>query len=405
MKVTLAPFAAGLALTLPVSALAAVPVAPPKTTAIPPVGVTKSLNLPTVVERTLPNGLRLVILEDHRQPAVWMRLALPAGSIRDPQNKVGLATMTAGLLNKGTTTRTQEQIAATVDRLGATLGASADDDYLVITSNGLTPYAPTLLDLMADITLRPAFDAKEVNRLRTQTLSSIRAALGTPATLADAAAARLVYGAHPYGNFSIGTPETLAQITPDDLKAFQAAYFVPNGATFFIAGDITPDKAESLVSGAFGAWEKKDTPPLPEPPAVSAATEGKPQITIIDRPGSAQTELRIATLAPGYGDASRIPAQVATAVLGLGQFEGRLTKEIRVKRGLTYGAASTFDRKKQAGEFYISTFTKNASTGQVVSIALGEVDKLKQTPPPTDELADRKRFLTGTFAVSVADPG
>jgi zinc protease len=373
---------------------------------VPPVGPSRPLDLPKVVERTLPNGLRLVILEDHRQPAVWMRLALPAGSIRDPKDRVGLAAMAAGLLNKGTTTRTQEQIASTVDSLGATLGASADDDFLVVSANCLTPHAGTLADLMADITLRPAFAQPEIARYRTQAISSYRSSLAEGATLADLAAARLIYGAHPYGNFSLGTPETLPRITQSDLQQFHATYFAPNAGTLFLVGDITPAGAEALAKQAFGDWDKKEVPALPPPPRkpAGAGANGKPRVTIIDRPGSAQTEVRIATLSPGYSDPSRVPAQVATAVLGLGQFEGRLTQEIRVKRGLTYGASSYFDRKKQAGEFLISTFTKNASTGQVVDIALGEVNKLRQTPPPAAELADRKRFLTGSFAVSVASP-
>lgn len=371
----------------------------------PPLAAPRPLLLPPIVQQTLPNGLKLVLLEDHRQPAVWMRLAVPAGTVRDPDAKVGLAAMTAALLDKGTATRSETQIADQTDKIGASLGAAADDDYLTISANGLSANADTLFDLLADVALYPTFPVAELDRARTRTLSAIAAALAQPATLADAALARRVYGAHPYGNFSSGTPQTLASLTPADLQAFHDTFFAPNAATLFLVGDLTPVSARTQAERVFGAWAKRDVPAPPAAPVPVAAAGGKtPRITVIDRPGAAQTEVRIGSLAEAYGTANRVPGSVATAVLGLGQFEGRLTVEIRVKRGLTYGASSHFSRSAQAGEFEISTFTKNKSTGEVVQIALNEAKRLAQTPPPAGELADRKTFLNGSFAVSVATP-
>jgi zinc protease len=373
--------------------------------ALPSLAAPKPLTLPDIVERTLPNGMKLVLLEDHKQPALWMSLALPAGSIRDPKEKVGLAAMTASLLDKGTTTRSESQIADTVDGVGATLGANADDDYLTVSANGLSSYADILFGLMADLTMNATFPDIERERYRTQTLSSIAASLGQPGTLADLALARLVYGDHPYGNFSLGTPQTLPTITQADLKSFRDTYFAPNAATLFIVGDITPAQAEERAAKAFGGWQKKDVPaPPPAPKATDGAGDGRPRVYIIDRPGAAQTEIRIGELTTGYNDPKRIPANVASTVLGGGAFGNRLTQEIRVKRGLTYGVGSYFSRNKEAGQFAITTFTKNATTGEVVNLALSEVKKLQDAPPPDAELADRKTFLTGSFAVSVATP-
>lgn len=370
---------------------------------VPPLGVARPLVLPKIVEDTLPNGLKLVLLEDHAQPALWMRLTLPAGSIRDPKEKVGLADMTAKLLTQGTTTRSETQISDTIDGLGASLDASSGLDFLTISASGLSSYGDTLFSLLADVTLNPTFPTDEIERARTQTLNSVTASLAQPATLANAAFNRLVYGAHPYGNFTAGTPKTISGLTRDDLIAFHSTYFAPNQATLFIVGDITPAQARAKALAVFGAWAKKDVPALPAKPAP-LAIGAKPQITIIDRPGSAQTEVRIGTQSTGYNDPNRIPATVGTAVLGLGQFDSRLTNEIRVKRGLTYGASSFFSRNKDAGEFEISTFTKTASTGEVVKIALDEAHKIITEPIPADELRDRKTFLQGTFAVSVATP-
>jgi predicted Zn-dependent peptidase len=373
------------------------------TDAPPPLEKPRPLTLPSVVEQTLPNGLKLVLLEDHRQPALWLRLAVPGGSIRDPQDRVGVAQMTAALLDKGAGDRTAPQIAELVDGIGASLEASAGDDFLSISASGLSGYTDTLFQLLADVTLRPKFPADELERARTRVLNELQFSLSQPATMANAAMDRLVYGAYPYGNLSTGTPKTLAAITQQDLVKFHDTYFAPNAATLFLVGDITPAQALAQAQAAFGGWARKEVPAPPTAPTRPAAAV-KPQITIIDRPGAAQTEVRIGALTTGYNDPNRIVGSVATAVLGLGQFEGRLTKEIRVKRGLTYGAASFFQRHQEAGEFEISTFTKNASTGEVVKIALDEANKMTGDDTPPDELADRKTFLTGSFAVSVATP-
>lgn len=368
----------------------------------PPLGKPRPLRLPPVAQKTLPNGLRIVVLEDHAQPALWMRLAVPAGSIRDPADRMGLAQMTAGLLDKGTTTRTETQIADQVEGLGASLGAAAEEDYLIVSASGLSTHADTLLDLLADVTLRPTFPPEEIDRLRTRTLNAITAELAEPGALAAAAVNRLVYGAHPYGNYATGTPATLAAITPEDLRRFHDAHFAPDAATLFLAGDITAEAAAAKVEKAFGAWARRAVPDSPAaPPALSRET--RPRITLIDRPGAAQTEIRIGVRTTGYRDPRRLVGSTTAAVLGLGE-QGRLYREIRVKRGLTYSVYSYFSRNAQAGEFQIATFTKNPSTAEVIRLALGEVQKLAQQPPPAAEMAERKNFLIGTFALSVATP-
>lgn len=361
-----------------------------------------ALKLPEIVQKELANGLKLVILEDHSQPALWLRLALPAGTIRDPKDKIGLAQMTAAMLDKGTQTRTETQIADKIDGLVASLGAGTDNDFMTISATGLSVYHDTLFELLSDISLRPTFPKEELERVRTQTINSVTSALGDAGTVADAVAKRVAYGAHPYGNFASGTEKSLSTITKEDLLAYHDSLFAPNVATLFIVGDITPAEALKQAEDGFGGWKKHEVPALPDPPKASATDDGKPQITIIDRPGAAQTQIRIAQLTPGYNDPQRVAARVASAVLGLGQFESRLMKEIRVKRGLTYGAGSSFARNSQAGVFEIGTFTKNNTTGEVTKIALAEANKLTTDPIPGDELEDRKAYLNGFFSVSVA---
>ena len=370
-------------------------------TAPPPLGAPHPLRLPAVVERILPNGLRIVLLEDHTQPALWMRLALPAGSIRDPRSRVGLADMVAALLTKGTSTRTEAQIADTVDGLGAAVGAGADSDYLTISASGLSSYRDTLFSLLADITLRPTFPTLEIDRYRTIALSNITQGLADGPTLADLAFNRRLYSGHPYGDFAAGTPVSLPQITQEDLTAFHRNYFTPNVATLFVAGDITLEQTTAQATAAFGEWERRAVPSLPlAPKPIQTPTE--PQITLIDRPGSAQTQIRIGTVIAGATDPKRYIGSVASGILGIGNDNGRLTREVRVKRGLTYGISSNFGRRAQAGAFEISTFTKTASTAEVLRITLAEAAKLAQNPPVERELIESKTLLNGEFALSVA---
>ncbi len=292
---------------------------------IPPLAAPQSVRLPKITEKTLANGMRLVVLEDHRQPAVWMRLALPAGSVRDPKGKTGTAEAVAALLVKGTATRNEAQIADTVDGLGATLGADADADFITVSANGLSAYTDTLMGLLADVTVRPTFPTQETALYKTQAIGGIRSALASADTLASAALAREVYGAHPYGNFATGMAETINSLTPADLKTFHDAYFAPNVATLFVVGDLSAGDAEKKALAAFAGWSQKTVAPAPAAPIrLQGATGSKPRIVIIDRPGAAQTSVQIGTLSTGYNDPDRIPAQIATLVLGAGQFEGRL---------------------------------------------------------------------------------
>jgi zinc protease len=368
---------------------------------MPPLGAPHPLHLPAVVERTLPNGLRIVLLEDHAQPALWMRLALPAGSIRDPRNRVGLAQMAAALLTKGTTTRTEAQIADTTDGLGASVGAGADSDYLTISASGLSSYRDTLFDLLADVTLRPTFPTVEIDRYRTITLTNITQSLADGGTLADIAFNRRLYGSHPYGDFATGTPVSLPEITQEDLATFHKTYFTPNVATLFVAGDITLDQATAKATAAFGEWERHAVPSLPSAPRPLPTT-AEPQITLIDRPGSAQTQIRIGTVILGASDPKRYIASVTAGILGAGNDNGRLTREVRVKRGLTYFIGSDFGRRAQAGAFEINTFTKTPTTAEVLRLTMAEAAKLAQDAPAQNELVESKTLLNGSFALSVA---
>lgn len=360
-----------------------------------------SFVLPTVLRWNLPNGLHVAFVPDHRQPALWIDLAVPAGSVYDPPQKVGLAAMTVRLLDKGTQHRTASQIAQQIDQLGATFSTTVGRDYLFLSLQGLSDDARSLFDLLSDVALHPQFPPSEVAKERTQLVNEIAAELSDASTLATAALDRLVYGAHPYGDYPKGTPETLKAIRLDDLQQFHQTHFVPNGSTLFIVGDLPVALAHKLAQTYFGSWppsqQAAEAPPAPESYTHSS-------FVVIHRPDAAQTAISIGVLTSGYTAPNRIAADVAASVLGGGEFNSRLNRAIREQRGLAYYAYCRITRHRYAGSLEAITLTKTASTGEVVRLALDLIRGIGQQPIPAKELKESQRYLIGSFFIRSATP-
>lgn len=376
-------------------------IAPGGTSEPPSPGKPPSFALPPIQTWQLDNGLKVAFVEDHRQPALWIDLALPAGSVYDPPEMVGLAEMAARLLNKGSQKYTASQIAEKTDRLGLTLSASAGRDYLFVSAQGLSIDARTLFSLLAEVTLHPLFAPAELAKERVLLINEIATNLSDPTFLATTALHRLIYGAHPYGNPPEGTPKTLQAITPEALKAFHEAHFVPNGSTLFVVGDISSRQAHRLAETFFASWKAAIQPTAtPLPPIRSY----KGPILLLDRPDAAQTAISIGTLAPPFSDPLRIPTEVAASVLGGGEFHSRLNMAIREKRGLAYFAYCRLEPHQLAGSFEATTLTKTASTGEVVQLALELIRQIAQQPIQPHELNITKNFMLGNFFIRAATP-
>src|SRR5690606_22916088 len=212
----------------------------------------RPVELPAFHERTLSNGATVIIVENHEQPVVSLNLRLPSGAKYDPVGKAGVAAFTASLLDKGTSTRSADEIAETIDFVGGSLSAGAGDDAISVGSSVLTAFLDTALVLMSDVVRNPTFPEREFETERQRTLSGLQASLGQPQYLAERQFFREVYGDHPYG--AMPSPESVRAITRDDLVAFHAPHFRPGNALFVVAGDVQPDDIVQRLERHFGAW-------------------------------------------------------------------------------------------------------------------------------------------------------
>ncbi len=399
MRITVATIAA-LLITLQVAALGAAE-GPMKTKQpYPPVQPAKEIHFPAFDQKVLGNGLRVVVIEHREAPAVTVQMLLRAGKVFDPAAKAGLASATARLLREGTATRSSQQIAQAIDSIGGSLDTYGSWDSagasLQVTSDQLDPG----LDLFADLVLHPSFPAEEVERWRRQTLNGLQVQQEDAGYLADASFERAVFDGHPYGLPDDGTPESVAALTRDDLAAFHRQHYVPNQAILAVVGDVKAADAFARVERAFGAWPRGKEHEVPK---VQAARRGKHRIVVIDMPDAVQSEIRMGQVGVAFADPDFFAAEVYNSILGGGS-SSRLYQEVRTKRGLSYGAGSSFVKALEPGSFQASTFTKTESTVQVLEVMLEAMRDLEKTLVPAAELEARKTYLSGVFPLQIETP-
>ena len=382
-----------LALSLAVP-LMAQPVAPPSPAA------PREARLPQPVEKTLANGLRVIVVPKHDIPLVATRLMVKGGAAQDPAERDGLASLTATVLTKGTKTRTAEQIAREVEALGATLSADAGWDSTSIDLSVMSSNLPKAMEYVADVARNATFPKAELDRERAQAIDALQVELTEPRPVASIVAARLVFADTPYGHNLGGLPATLSKISRADLVKFHASLFHPQNAVLVLAGDIKAEDAFKLAESRFGAW--KSAKPIPVSPARGEGQgEGRPgRVLVIDMPESGQAAIIVARRGIRRSAPAYMQALVANSILG-GGYSSRLNQEIRIKRGLSYGAGSSFDPRADVGPFRASTQTKHESAAEVAGIITSEMGRLGSTDVLEPELVPRKAALTGEFAQSL----
>jgi len=361
----------------------------------------RELRFPPFEQRTLPNGLRLVAIERHGQPEVSLRLMLPAGKLYEPAAKAGLARATADLLTQGTASRSAQQIAAAIDGVGGTLDAGSGADFAYVSVSVTSDQLDLALELLADVVLHPSFPAAEIERWRSKSLSSLEVQRANPGYLAEIAFQRLVFGAYPYGYPARGTPDSLRGLTRDDLAAFHRTHYLPNGAILAVVGDYRQEQALAGVERAFGSWARGAAP---RPPNLELPDYQRPRVLVVDKPDAVQTQIRAGQAALAYTDPDFFTATVYGTVLG-GSSSGRLFKEIRIKRGLAYGAYSGFAEQLVTGSFAARTSTKTASTVQALRLTLDEIAGMGKAPVPAAELDEAKTYLNGAFPLEIESAG
>jgi predicted Zn-dependent peptidase len=381
-----------LLLALPAVAKAQYPTTPP------PADPVTAAHFPPFQQFRLANGIRLVLVENHRQPLLSISLTMPAGSVYDPPGKEGLASMVAQLLTKGAGSRSAEQIAATIEGVGGTLDAGAGAGFLTASADVLSPQAELAFAMLADAVIRPTFPPSELELLRTQMLSSLQLELAEPGALASRFFDREVYGPHPFARHP--TPISTQAITRGDLIEFQRRRLRPGGALLVIAGDITLAHARSLATRAFRGWS--GTAPtvavFPAPPIRTG-----PGIVLVHRPGSAQSNIIVGNTTFGPTDSRYYAATVANQILG-GGADSRLFAILREQKGWTYGAFSTLNRPKGIGTFEATAEVRTEVTDSALVEMLAQLRNLGYAPLAESELAGAKGALIGRFPLTIETP-
>jgi zinc protease len=359
----------------------------------------RPVTFPPFEIKTLANGLTVVLVSQNEQPAISVRMIVRAGSAQDSRDKLGLAMLTAQLLDQGAGSRGAQQVADDIDYIGGilTTGAGTDLSYvnLVVMKDD---YAAGLA-LMADVVRRPSFLPEEIERQRQQALAALKVAAEDPESVASLVIDRLIYGFHPYGLPGSGTAASLQSITRDDFVAFHRRYFVPNNALVAVVGDITSAEAMAGLEKAFGDWARGEVPPF-DPIAPPEPTR---RVVVVDRPDAVQTEIRVGHLGiPRKHDDFETLNQTVK-ILG-GEGANRLQQVLRSQRQLTYGASADLDAYKWAGAVVAETDTQTASTAEALRVIVDEFARLQRERVHEAELEAAQDYAVGHFPLTIETP-
>jgi predicted Zn-dependent peptidase len=371
--------------------------APPKPTAPP------ALKMPPVQKQKLANGLEVWIVEQHEVPMAQINLIVRAGSAADPSGKYGLASMTANMLDEGAGSRSALELADAVEFLGAALSTTSTFDYSAVRLSTPVTRAADALALMADTVIRPSFPASELERLRKERLTRLLQARDDPAAIIEIAFPRLVFGEkHRYGAAAAGGAAEVKAMTLDDLRAFHTAFYRPENSTLLVVGDVTPGAVMPMLERAFGTW--KPTGSGSKQAVLPAAAQlSKRQVYIIDKPGAAQSQIRIGWVGVPRSTPDYPTLQVLNTILG-GAFTSRLNTNLRETHGYSYGAFSGFEERISAGAFSARAGVQTDKTAEALKEFFNEfVGMLK--PVPGEELDKAKNYVALGFPAEFESTG
>jgi predicted Zn-dependent peptidase len=349
----------------------------------------------------LPNGLVLLLLEQHEVPVVNLQMILRTGSLADPAGKEGVADLTMSLLRKGTDRYTAEQIADELDFLGAGFDLTASFERCTISADFLAKDVDRGLDLFSDILLHPKFDEAELKKLIALNVDGLRDLKDTPRQAIANYYDKFLFGDHPFGRPVSGTETSLPTITRADVQSFYSKNVRPNGAILALAGDFSADAMRGKVEKALGGWEKGNFEPAKA--AAPKPFKGK-RVLLVDKPDATQTYFRFGNVGVAEGDPDAPSLEVVNTVFG-GRFTSWLMTELRTKSGLSYNAHSAFVRRKVPGAFYVSSFTRADDTQKAVDLAVELLDRLHRQGVVAEELQSAQNYIRGQYPPNYETPG
>ena len=351
-------------------------------------------NISQPFETVLANGLKIVVFEDKRFPLVSFRLAFSVGGSNDSNDEVGLTSATISMLNEGTLNHTSKELAEKIERLGAHLSASSGSDNIIVSGSTLSFYSAEILDLMAELVLTPTFPESELNLYKQNTIENLKYQRSQASFLADEQVSRIIFGEHPYHRTSpkVSDVESLSR---EKLIAKHAKTFIPNIATMFVVGDVEREELLQQIKAKFGGWQQGifEEIEFPAPPERNETT-----LTIVDRKGSAQSNIVLANLAIKRGSPDYFAVVMMNQVLGAGA-SSRLFMNLREEKGYTYGAYSSLDARRLTGAFEAASEVRSAVTGDSLKEFFYELNRIRDEKVSEQELEDAKNFLAGVFPI------
>ncbi|HLL06364.1 MAG TPA: pitrilysin family protein [Myxococcaceae bacterium] len=355
----------------------------------------RPLKLPTATETTTSSGLQVLAAERGPLPLVSMRLVLRAGGVTDPKDKHGLADFTARLLRRGTAKMNADAIDEAVEFVGASLAAGVSEDLMSLYITTPAEHFPAMLSVLGQLVREPIFPEKEVDLARERSLAQFANDLDDPSTIVDRAFTRALWGEHPYGHDVGGSSSHVRTFTREDVVRFHRERIGPRGALLVVVGAVKPELVAAEAEKAFAGWSQPEQKePITVPAMERVAQAGR--IILVDKPDQSQSQVRIG--GPGYriGHPDYFAATAMNIALG-GGFTSRLVNAVRVERGLSYSVGSYFDTMSAAGVFAISTFTKTASTREIIDVALEQVARVRASGITTRELKTAQTYLAGLY--------
>ncbi len=363
----------------------------------PAPGPSRGFRFPAFRRERLDNGLEVLVARLDRVPLVSIDLYTPAAGHFDPEGKAGLASLTAALLDEGTTRRSATELVAEVERLGGRLATSAGWNAASASVNLLSRDLELGAALLAEVTLEPSFPVAEFERLRRQRRAELLQQRNDPRAMAERAFARAVYGRGVYGTLLGGDDLSLDAISREDVVGFHADFCGLGAGTLVAVGDLDPEAFLDLARRAFGGAQGKEPP---AGPSWQVAPRPGTRVVVVDRPGAAQTELRLGHASIRRTDPDHTRLSVLNSILG-GKFTSRINLNLRERHGFTYGAYSQLGGRFGPGPFVVSTAVANSVVGAAVRELLFELHRLREEPVLERELADTRTYLSGVFVAQL----
>jgi zinc protease len=353
----------------------------------------------TILRRELPNGLVVLVRENHTSPAVVVDGDLRTGALWEPREKAGLADFTTAALMRGTEARAFGEIYEAIESVGASLGISSGTHTSSVYGKSLAEDLSLLLEMAADALRRPTFPPEQVERLRGELLTRLAMRDNNTRVRADQAFYELAYPNHPYSIDEEGYPETLRAITRDDLVDFHRRHFGPRGMILTIVGAIRAEAAVALVERYFGDWDNPDQPG--EPPLPPVSQPGTVLTRRVPMPGKIQSDLILGGPGPARLHPHYLAARLGNNILGVFGMGGKIGHEVRERGGMAYYAASALDGGQGPGPWRAYAGVNPKNIDRAVELILRELRKFTTRRVSEDELAENKTFFLGRLPLSL----